>query len=367
MTFITSTKLTAFGRFSSSMMWGNHTGLNVIVGENDTGKTQLLKLLYAVVRAAEEYWRKQGGPQPSKFADVLTSKLLWTFMPGGSEFALGKLVHRGRTETRWRIEWQGGHLEATWGSRAQKHLADLEVMELELLKDCTATFVPAKEILSLFAAIRETRERTELASFDDTYFDLFRDFQHAIPRGRLQDPVYGALERLTEAAGGGEIEMDQEGVVWWVHGRDRFPMSQTAEGIRKVGVLFRLLRNRRINPQRGGFLFVDEPEANLHPRAEVLLASLLDGLARAGIQVYVATHSYFVLKRLEQLARRYGTDHLLLELRRRSDGDIEARSQRLRDEVPSDNPIFDQALRLFEQDMALDFGEDAMPAGTGDS
>jgi len=71
MTSITSTQLTAFGRFSRSMVWTGHAGLNVIVGENDTGKTQLLKLLYAVVRAAAEFWRKQGGPQPTTFADVL--------------------------------------------------------------------------------------------------------------------------------------------------------------------------------------------------------------------------------------------------------------------------------------------------------
>jgi energy-coupling factor transporter ATP-binding protein EcfA2 len=341
------------------MVWTGHAGLNVIVGENDTGKTQLLKLLYAVVRAAEEFWRKQGGPQPTKFADVLRNKLLWTFMPGGNEFALGKLVHRGRTETQWRIEWKGGHLETTWGSRAQKHLADIEVSGIERLKDCTATFVPAKEILSLFEAIRETRERTELASFDDTYFDLFRDFQQSIPRGRLQDPVYEALERLTRAVGGGEVEMDQEGAVWWVRGRDRFPMSQTAEGIRKVGVLFRLLRNRRINPQRGGFLFVDEPEANLHPRAEVLMATLLYGLARSGIQVYVATHSYFVIKRLEQLAREHQSEHRLLDLRLR-DGAVEGRATDLRDGLPDDSPILAQAVELFERDMHLDFaGEGA--------
>lgn len=358
MTMIRVLRMEGYGRFPKPVEWSDHGALNVLVGENDTGKTQLLKLLYSVVRASEEYWRKQGGPQPAKLADLLTSKLLWTFMPGGSEFALGKLVHRGRGETRWRVEWDGGHLSARWSSRAQKRPAELELDGLEPLKECTATFVPAKELLSLFEAIRETRDRKELAAFDDTYFDLFRDFQQVVPRGRLQDPVYEALDRLTDATGGGEVEMDREGMVWWVRGTSRFPMSQTAEGIRKVGVLFRLLRNRRINPARGGFLFVDEPEAHLHPKAELLLADLLHGLASAGIQVYLATHSYFIVKCLEQRARECNTDYVLVDLRapEGQGGAVELSTSLLRHGLPEGNPILSASLALLERDVELDLG-----------
>ncbi len=361
---IESLELVGFGPFAGPMAWPEHARLNVLVGENDTGKTQLLKLLYAVVRAAEEYWKKQRGPEPESYEALLTRKLLWTFTPGWEEFSLGRLVHKGSDRARYLVTWSGGRVEAQWGGRAQKHLASLAYSGLDALHDRTATFLPAKEILSLFGVIRETRETSELAGFDDTYYDLFRDFQKAVPPGRLQDPVYDALKLLGQATGGGQVELDQHGRVWWERSGTRLPISQAAEGNRKSGILSRLMRNRRINPARGGFLFVDEPEAHLHPRAEVLLADLLEGMARAGIQVYVATHSYFVLKRLEQLARRHGADHKLIEPRRGPAGALTARSHLLREEVPANNPIVVQALDLFATDMELDF-QDANRAPSG--
>ena len=41
-------------------------GLNVIVGENATGKTHLLKFLYAVTAVSAEEGRKRDGRQPTK-------------------------------------------------------------------------------------------------------------------------------------------------------------------------------------------------------------------------------------------------------------------------------------------------------------
>ncbi len=357
MVAITSLHIENFGRFSGAHTWPEHGGLNLLVGENDTGKTQLLKLLYLATRTAEEYWRKHAGPQPARFEDLLVDKLLWTFLPGGSDFALGKLVHRSQRETHLRLKWNGGYLDAAWGIRAKKRLARVDVSGLEELQGLAATFLPAKEILSLFEAIRETRERTELAAFDDTYFDLFRDFQQSIPRGRLQDSIYDAMQVLGQATGGGEIELDEQGRLWWRYGDSRLAISQTAEGIRKAGILSRLMRNRRIHPARGGFLFVDEPEAHLHPKAEVLLADLLFGLAQTNIQVYVATHSYFVVKRLEQRAREASADHRLVSLSVRPDRSIELETSLLRHGLPPDNPILAQAVALFERDVELDFGE----------
>jgi len=47
-----------FTRFRS-LSGQPHAPLNVIIGENDTGKTHLLKLLYAIVRSLEEYQKKR--------------------------------------------------------------------------------------------------------------------------------------------------------------------------------------------------------------------------------------------------------------------------------------------------------------------
>ena len=48
-----------------------------------------------------------------------------------------------------------------------------------------------------------------------------------------------------------------------------------------------------------GYLFWDEPEANLNPRLIKSVALAILSLARDGIQVFVATHSLFLLRELE--------------------------------------------------------------------
>lgn len=50
--------------------------INVLVGENSTGKTFLLKALYSAVRAQEDFWR---GEDKRPVADILAEKLKWTF------------------------------------------------------------------------------------------------------------------------------------------------------------------------------------------------------------------------------------------------------------------------------------------------
>lgn len=76
--------------------------------------------------------------------------------------------------------------------------------------------------------------------------------------------------------------------------------------------------------------------------------------ARAGIQVYITTHSYFLLKRLEQLAREHRqADHTLLDLRRSDAGGVTGRFYNLVDGL-SDNPIIQQSLALFDEDVRLD-------------
>lgn len=76
-------------------------------------------------------------------------------------------------------------------------------------------------------------------------------------------------------------------------------MSLVAEGQRKLAMLARLIANGTLMDK--GFLFWDEPEANLNPLLIKEVAQSIVNLSKTGIQVFLATHSLFLLRELEIL------------------------------------------------------------------
>ena len=89
-----------------------------------------------------------------------------------------------------------------------------------------------------------------------------------------------------------------------------------AEGLRKLGMLARLIATGALLDN--GCLFWDEPEANLNPHMIRRVASSIVELGLGGIQVFIATHSLFLLREIEMLledgkrnvdARFFGLSH----------------------------------------------------------
>ena len=84
-------------------------------------------------------------------------------------------------------------------------------------------------------------------------------------------------------------------------GQQEYPLQATATGFTNIGIIGLLIERKLINERT--FLFVDEPESNLHPAWQVLMAQLLFKLARAGVNVIFATHSVHILKYIEVYAQ----------------------------------------------------------------
>jgi len=68
-------------------------------------------------------------------------------------------------------------------------------------------------------------------------------------------------------------------------------------GMTNLGMIHALLKNNVITA--GSFIFIDEPETNLHPDWQVLLMNVLIRLAELNVNVVIATHSIDMLKALE--------------------------------------------------------------------
>src|SRR5205823_3939779 len=96
---------------------------------------------------------------------------------------------------------------------------------------------------------------------------------------------------------GGQIERDDSGRFYLVTELGRMPMPMVAEGLRKIATLVQLQRNGWLSP--GATLFWDEPEVNLNPLLMDNVVAAILALARSGVQVFLATHSYLILREIE--------------------------------------------------------------------
>ena len=65
------------------------SSINLIIGENSSGKTFLLKMLYSIIRSQEEFGR---GNDNRDFSEVFSDKLYWTFQTE----KLSDLVRNGK-------------------------------------------------------------------------------------------------------------------------------------------------------------------------------------------------------------------------------------------------------------------------------
>ena len=105
------------------------------------------------------------------------------------------------------------------------------------------------------------------------------------------------LQNLTETIGGKIVRDDDSGQLFFHEGKNSVPLPSTASGVVPLGILALLIEKKLVD--KGAFLFIDEPEANLHPAWQVEMVRALFELAQGGVNVVLATHSVDIVKYLD--------------------------------------------------------------------
>lgn len=327
-------------------IWRDIEQLNVIVGANDTGKSHILKILYVIARSVQEMTARIDSDKPG-WADVLAEKLLWTFQPPNGK--IGDLVRHGAERAAVSATLCNEIYEVRFGKGAGRYATDFADVadDVRPQPGVRALFIPPKEVLTSMEAIAAVREQLKRFGFDDTYYDLVLALRGEPIQAELPEEFRRVLSSLEDLLSG-RIETENGRFLFKREG-DGFGMAQVAEGIKKIGLFTRLIQNGSL--RRNSILFIDEPETNLHPRAARALVRMLHDLSRAGVQIYAATHSYFVLKQFEYVARKHDTPVRLCCLQREG-GKVTSSFYDLRNGMPK-NGIVDEALRLYDEGVDL--------------
>ena len=289
-------------------------GVNAIIGENGSGKTHLLKAMYAYNRPPSRDVPDIDAAlrqlfQTERVSDIVRSdtkpgSLLevtgnygdqdWTYAAHRSPKASnGAGFGDGSGDGSGSGSGAGFGDGAGDGSGANR---DAHVVKSGEVKMTQPVFIPSMDMMGHTKGFREAYNSVVL-DFDLTCYDILNLFNlksRVTANGSVPDASHS---RLTNLLGGEIVADDSSGRFFLKTATGRTDMPMVAEGLRKIASLVRLQSNNWLVP--GSTLYWDEPEVNLNPiLMQVLIESVLS-LSRHGVQVFLTTHSYVVLKELD--------------------------------------------------------------------
>jgi len=254
-------------------------GVNIFIGDNGTGKTHILKVLYSVLAALHENKR-------------VSDKLAGVFMPRNK--MLGRLVKRtrGSSEAKVYIQKNGKTLFLRFSNHTGDTLKWRNGWKDEKIDP--SVYIPVKEMLANTPGFLSLYKNRDI-HFEEVYADII--YKAFIPqlRGPISRERKKLLLMIQSIIEGKVISEEEE---FFLKSRDgKLEFTLVAEGMRKLGLLWLLIQNGTL--LKGAKLFWDEPETNLNPSMLDPVVKILLHLQRGGVQIFIATHNYVLLKEFD--------------------------------------------------------------------
>jgi len=338
---IEEVSLSNFGPLTD-IEWRNLSNLNLIVGDNQSGKTFFLKALYVAMKTIELHNRGKANDPIESF---LQNKLLWTF----EIESLIELINNGSKKNSclsFSMKYDSANFSYKIAPRDKGKITLTTPFDVK--RNENSVFLPAKEVLSLQDIIIDRHDNQREYGFDETYYDLAKAlFLKETKGGRNFKHLSDARDKLKDIIGG-KLDYDSNAKSWIFSQRGKnYDVGMVAEGVKKISILDILLNNRFLSP-KSSIVFIDEIESALHPTAISKFIDIITGLAEAGTQFFITTHSYFVIKKL-----------LLISISKKisipvlSNKDGAWIDSNMKDGMP-DNGIIDESINLYEQKLQLD-------------
>ncbi|MCB0521827.1 MAG: AAA family ATPase [Lewinellaceae bacterium] len=316
--------------------------INVFIGENGTGKTHLLKVLYTLKMLLNGNFAFPFENQDEgdvEFEAFVESELENAF----KVTSLDQLIRQNKVNNSFKIKkakWERpdtSKIFSSLGFRLNEHL-----------------FIPPQEMLSWqqnFIGNNLNRE----SGFDKTWFDL----AIALDRGILKGDAYAEAKQLVsllEEAISAEVIRKDKKFYFRFHnnGQSEQEASVVAQGINKLGQIIYLILNGSID--RDTILFWDEPETGLNPKYITIVTKFLLTLANAGCQIFVSTHDYLLTHQLSLFAENRDIEENVPPMRffalRKGENDTEVEAADTVAEIQN-NAILDEYAAYHELQMDI--------------
>ncbi|RTZ60974.1 MAG: hypothetical protein DSZ31_01075 [Gammaproteobacteria bacterium] len=265
--------------------------LTVIVGKNETGKSFILKALYAIFGAWSE--------NENLTQDVVSKKLRWVF-----QTYLNKLIYTGEEKSLILIQPENIEKESFEEIRIVikrnfKWKIQLFPSSSQLFKPKfkKVNFISIPTILDIEKAIAFYKNRLpNNYGVPDIYSDFILNIKDI---GVAEKIELKRLYKKIEETIGGQFKYDTKQGIVFKRGKSVYKINLVADGIKLLGILQLLIERNLLT--KNSLLILEEPEVHLHPSLKFKLINFLKMLSMEGIYVVFSTHSPEIIRYLEYL------------------------------------------------------------------
>ena len=120
---------------------------------------------------------------------------------------------------------------------------------------------------------------------------------------RIEQLLGGKIAAMSAAGGNGVSTLKPPPTIGYHPWGSQSPLEM-AQSSSMVGEIAPLVLYLKSGVGYGDTLFIEEPEAHLHPAAQTKMAEILAAMVRAGIRVVITTHSDWMLSSIANIVRR---------------------------------------------------------------
>lgn len=269
----------------------NFANVNLFAGDNDTGKTTILKFLYCISHQLKniknnnirdcnifQYINNLYDFNNFQFdtSNKPTDKLknLYLYDESTIDFSIS-VVNGNNTIINSNNKINGYNY------------------------DYKPLFIPAKEILSIMNAVIYLKNQNIESGFDDSYTDIIYEI---FTRKNIDEKELLNVFKNRYDFYNGNIQIDKNtnAINYYKNDGSIYNINITAEGIKKLGI-FEVLHSTG-NLTKKSILFIDEPENSLDPKMLRELMRFLVDISKEGVQIFMASDDSSVLSQLSHLA-----------------------------------------------------------------
>lgn len=262
--------------------------INIICGENSTGKTTLLKVMYSMIKPLSNGSKDNLTKEMEE--QFFVKKIQGVFRP--DEMKIGRLVSRkrGSNRTDFSVELEKKQkISVGFGNRQENH-ADISIEKNMKMKKYDIIYIPTKEMISTVEHFVSLYDEYHI-DFEEMYYDLAKLLDRPLSKGpntTEQNQVLNSLENIMK----GQIVQKNKKFYFKIRGEGEFEMGLLSDGYRKLSMIIYMILSGSLN--KNTILFWDEPETNMNPKMIRPIVQTIIVLAQMGVQIFVSTHDYFI-------------------------------------------------------------------------